>query len=96
MHFDQLGSVKAITGPDGAKDERVIYRPFGEPVEWDHDATASNQRKRFLGEQFDKEAGLSYLNARYYDPKLALFLQPDWFEVAKQGVGPNRYAYSHG
>jgi len=35
-----------------------------------------------------------YLNARYYDPTLGLFLQPDWFEVTKQGVGTNRYAYN--
>lgn len=35
-----------------------------------------------------------YLNARYYYPTLGLFIQPDWFEVTKQGVGTNRYAYS--
>ena len=64
-------------------------------MEFDHDPTATNETKRFLGERYDADAGLSYLNARYYDPKLALFIQPDWFEVAKQGVGPNRYAYSH-
>jgi RHS repeat-associated protein len=64
-------------------------------VEFDHDPTASNETKRFLGERYDADAGLSYLNARYYDPKLALFIQPDWFEVAKAGVGTNRYAYSH-
>jgi hypothetical protein len=39
-------------------------------------------------------AGLHYLNARYYDPELAMFIQPDWFEVTRAGVGTNRYAYS--
>ncbi|WP_267128391.1 RHS repeat-associated core domain-containing protein [Profundibacter amoris] len=34
------------------------------------------------------------MNARYYDPKLGMFIQPDWFEMAKAGVGTNRYAYS--
>lgn len=37
---------------------------------------------------------LLHLNARYYDPELGLFLQPDWFEVTEPGVGTNRYAYS--
>ena len=37
---------------------------------------------------------LQYLNARYYDPELSLFLQPDWFEVTKAGVGTNRFSYS--
>ena len=46
------------------------------------------------GERFDADAGLQYLNARYYGPKLGMFIQPDWFEVIKAGVGTNRYAYS--
>lgn len=46
------------------------------------------------GERFDADAGLQYLNAQYYDPKLGMFLQPDWFEVTMAGVGTNRYAYS--
>ena len=48
----------------------------------------------FIHERFYAEAELMYLNARYYDPTLGLFLQPDWFEVTKQSVGTNRYAYS--
>jgi RHS repeat-associated protein len=63
-------------------------------VEYDHDPVATNETKRFVGERYDAGAGLLYLNARYYDPKLALFIQPDWFEVAKTGVGTNRYSYS--
>jgi len=47
-----------------------------------------------MGERFDAGAGLQYLNARYYDPKLGMFIQPDWFEVTMAGVGTNRYAYS--
>jgi hypothetical protein len=37
---------------------------------------------------------LQYLNARYYDPELGMFIQPDWFEVTEPGVGRNRYSYS--
>jgi len=48
----------------------------------------------FIGERFDADAGLQYLNARYYDPRLGLFIQPDWFEVTEPGVGTNRYSYS--
>jgi len=47
-----------------------------------------------LGERYDADAGLLYLNARYYDPELGLFLQPDWLEVTEQGVGTNRYSYA--
>lgn len=46
------------------------------------------------GERYDAEAGLQYLNARYYDPKLALFIQPDWLDPTQPGVGTNRYSCS--
>ncbi|MFA9230043.1 MAG: RHS repeat-associated core domain-containing protein [Microgenomates group bacterium] len=49
-----------------------------------------------MGERFDADAGLQYLNARYYDPQLGMFLQPDWREVMQPGVGTNRYSYSFG
>jgi hypothetical protein len=37
---------------------------------------------------------LQYLNARYYDPLLARFLTPDWWDSILAGVDVNRYAYS--
>jgi RHS repeat-associated protein len=51
-----------------------------------------------IGERFDPETGLQYLNARYYDPGMGMGMgiQPDWWEVTKPGVGTNRYAYSFG
>ncbi|MBL1437667.1 MAG: RHS repeat-associated core domain-containing protein [Rhodobacteraceae bacterium] len=48
----------------------------------------------FIGERFDVSTGLLYLNARYYDPAIGRFIQPDWWEVRKRGVGTNRYAYA--
>ncbi len=74
-------------------DREVSYRPFGEAVDFAVSLT-SPETKGFIGERFDADAGLQFLNARYYDPKLAMFIQPDWFEVTKAGVGTNRYAYA--
>jgi RHS repeat-associated protein len=53
------------------------------------------ESKGWIGERYDADAGLQYLNARYYDPVLGMFLQPDWFEVLRPGVGTNRFSYSH-
>jgi len=94
LHFDHLGSVRAITDAGGAKVESAIYRPFGEQSEWLQPGTLAPETKGWIGERFDADAGLQYLNARYYDPALGLFLQPDWFEVTKPGVGTNRFSYS--
>jgi RHS repeat-associated protein len=79
LHFDHLGSVRAITDTTGAKVESAIYRPFGEQSEWLQPGNVSPETKGWIGERYDADAGLQYLNARYYDPALGLFLQPDWF-----------------
>jgi RHS repeat-associated protein len=94
LHRDGLGSVRAITNAAGAKIEAALYKPFGEQSEWLLPGNAAPETKGWIGERFDADAGLQYLNARYYDPELSLFLQPDWFEVTKAGVGNNRFSYS--
>ena len=78
----------------GKMTERSVFRPYGQAVPFDKDITTPNESKGFIGERYDGDAGLQYLNARYYDPKLAMFIQPDWWEVTKAGVGTNRYSYS--
>jgi RHS repeat-associated protein len=76
------------------KIESALYKPFGEQSEWLLPGNAAPETKGWIGERYDADAGLQYLNARYYDPERSLFLQPDWFEVTKAGVGTNRFSYS--
>lgn len=93
LHRDHQGSVVAMTGVDGLRDEVSLFKPFGVQTSWT-DPAAKPEDRGYIGERFDADAGLQYLNARYYDPKLAMFLQPDWWEVMQPGVGVNRYAYA--
>lgn len=58
------------------------------------DPGADEEDFGFIGERYDEVASLQYLNARYYDPELAMFIQPDWLDPTEPGVGTNRYAYS--
>ncbi len=91
---DQLGSIRAIYDAAGVLETNPTYQPFGK-VEMNPKAgQITPETKGFLGERYDAGAGLQYLNARYYDPELALFIQPDWFEVTMTGVGTNRYSYA--
>lgn len=94
LHRDGLSSVRAITDAAGVKVESAVYKPFGEQSEWVLPGNTAPETKGWIGERYDADAGLQYLNARYYDPELSLFLQPDWFEVTKAGVGTNRFSYS--
>ena len=95
LFTDAQGSVRAVTNGSGAKAQRSVFRPYGEEVTQTFDIALANETKGFIGQRYDADAGLLYLNARYYDPKLGLFLQPDWWEVTKPSVGTNRYAYSY-
>jgi RHS repeat-associated protein len=52
------------------------------------------EAKGFTGERDDPEVGLLYLHARYYDPKLGVFVSPDSWDPLLPGVGTNRYGYA--
>ncbi len=93
LHRDHLASVRFVTEAAGSAARLTSYTPFGVPTETNYSPTATDT-EGFIGERFDAETGLQYLNARYYDPTLGRFIQPDWWEVTKAGVGTNRYAYS--
>ena len=93
LHRDHLASVRFVTEATGNPARMTSYTPFGVPTETNYAPTATDT-EGFIGERYDAETGLQYLNARYYDPTLGRFIQPDWWEVTKAGVGTNRYAYS--
>jgi len=94
LHVDQLASVIAISDDTGSFANKRAYALYGKIADEVEAAGATVETKGFLGERYDEDSGLQYLNARYYDPELALFIQPDWFEVTEFGVGTNRYSYS--
>jgi RHS repeat-associated protein len=90
LHTDALGSVRGVSEAAGLV-ETSLYKPYGEQLEWG--GASPQETKGWIGERFDADAGLQYLNARYYDPMLGIFLQPDWFEV--MDAGTNRFGYSY-
>lgn len=97
LHWDHLVSVTVITNDQGASATTRDFTPHGdmEGHEW-VDPITQPESKGFIGERFDPETGLQYLNARYDVPKLGLFTQSDWWDPTIPGVGTNRYIYSHG
>jgi RHS repeat-associated protein len=90
-HRDHLASVKVISNASGQEVKRTVYRPFGEKGP---ESGIHAESKGWIGERHDAETGLIYLNARYYDPVIARFVSPDWWDPNKPGVGTNRYSYS--
>jgi len=94
LHRDHLSSVRMITNAAGTLEQSTAYTPYGDPDTTTLIAQSIPEEHSFIGERFDASTGLLYLNARYMDPALGRFIQPDWWEVRQPGVGTNRYAYS--
>lgn len=89
LHRDHLASVRMVTDASGNIAEATNYATYGERLN-----TGFQTQKGYIGERFDPETGLLYLNARYMDPVLGRFISPDDWDPAKEGVGTNRYAYA--
>ncbi|MFD0476428.1 RHS repeat-associated core domain-containing protein [Nonomuraea thailandensis] len=87
---DNQGSVQ-LSVPAGATAAAHVrsYQPYGRPGGTDRTATD----RGWIGQIEDASTGLSYLNARYYDPSMGRFVSPDpLFDVARpQTLNP--YAY---
>ena len=97
LHRDHLKTIRMITGAAGTNVNRMAYSPFGKRLSQTNaagGASAHFEHKGFIGERHDEEVGLIYLNARYYDPQIARFIQPDTWDPTLPGVGTNRYGYS--
>ncbi len=92
LHADHLGSIQAVTDTTAVAFRRT-YRPYGETL----GQTGSHTESRgWIDQRNDTETGLTYLHARYFDPKLGTYLSPDPLHPTKPGVGLNRFAYGFG
>lgn len=92
IHTDSLGSVVAVTNEQGAVVERREYEPYGyqqTPVVADGPG--------YTGHVQDAATGLTYMQQRYYDPKIGRFLSVD--PVTMLDIGDarhfNRFAYAY-
>lgn len=93
-HNDLLGSPIAATNANGDVIWRENYQAFGEKVK--KDDTSQGNAIGFTGHVNDADIGLTYMQARYYDPILGRFLAND--AVGFQESNPamfNRYAYAN-
>ena len=75
-HPDHLGRNSYITNLDGEVVHHIEYVPFGE-VFVEERNNIWNTPYLFNAKEFDEETGLYYYGARYYDPRLSLWISVD-------------------
>ena len=91
--YDGHGSVRHLTDADGTVTDSYIYDAFGNLR--DHLGNSDN-RYLYAGEQYDADAGLYYLRARYYDPGSGRFLTHDPYPGnPDEPVTLHRYLYGN-
>ncbi|MCP5463484.1 MAG: hypothetical protein H7A33_00485 [Deltaproteobacteria bacterium] len=104
-HGDHLGSSHVLT--EGSKEggkhagityaqgdllQRIEYSPYGQESFVLNPGLKFDPR--FTGQEYDVSTGLYYYKARYYDPEIGRFIQPDTvIPSAKDYQSFNRYSY---
>ncbi|MDF3822310.1 RHS repeat-associated core domain-containing protein [Leptospira sp. 96542] len=103
FHPDHLGSITMITDGNGnvlAGGERggkshITYKPYGEILRTDSYGPDITKFK-YTGQEEDKESGLYYYKARYYDAALGRFASNDGQVFPDKEQGMNRMMYVEG
>ncbi|WP_412053272.1 RHS repeat domain-containing protein [Pokkaliibacter plantistimulans] len=93
-HNDALGSPVAATDENGKLLWREAYAPFGEKL--NNSPAQRDSRIAYTGKLHDDDTGLTYMNARYYDPVVGRFMAIDPVGPLQGGLEHiNRYDYAY-
>ncbi len=86
---DHLGSTAITTNSSGGFNSEIRYYPWGGVR---YTSGSSPTTYQFTGQRIERDLGLYFYNARWYDPQLGRFIQAD--TIVPGGVqGLDRYAY---
>ena len=93
-HPDHLGSSSYITNLDGEVAQHIEYVPFGEVFIEERNNTW-NTPYLFNAKEFDEETGMYYYGARYYEPRLSLWMSVDRFAEKYPATSGYNYAINN-
>ncbi|MDV7696738.1 DUF4225 domain-containing protein [Chryseobacterium soli] len=91
FHPDHLGSSSYITGLDGEVTQNIEYFPSGEVFVENHNKASNNSPYKFNGKELDAETGYYYYGARYYNPRVSLWLNVDPLADFNPFYNPEHY-----
>ena len=74
VHVDHLGSASETTDGSGALIETLDYFPYGSQR---ISSGSYTEQRQYVGQIYDSQSGLDYLNARYYNGAQGRFISED-------------------
>jgi len=93
MHGDASLNVRLLTDETGTATDRYDYDAFGNLI--GRSGTTPNPYQ-FAGERYGEEEGLTYLRARYYDPRTGRLTSRDPFAgFPEKPLSQNPYQYGY-
>lgn len=93
FHSDHLGSTSYITDDKGNITQYDAYLPYGELLVDEHSSSEELPYK-FNGKELDEETGLYYYGARFFDPRISLWMGTD--PMLEKYPSISAYAYTNG
>jgi len=90
-HPDHLGTSTVISNSAGAVHQYFFNLPFGETMIEGCTNTSYELNYKFNAKELDAESGLYYYGARYYDPRISVWMSVDPMAEKYRSFSP--YAY---
>jgi|GEM_PF-788728 len=107
VYGDNLGSASVIADSAGNPQQAIDYYPFGQerlcggPLSGTSSVSdlSCDAERKYIGEYYDTDTALNYLNARYYDSFIGRFISQDpmyWSpeKVLNDPQSLNAYSYA--
>ena len=93
-HTDGIGSTRLLTNDSEAVVNSYVYDAYGKAIS---QMEGVRNSYKFTGEQFDENANLYYLRARYMNFKIGRFISRDPFlGLQERPLSLNKYLYAEG
>ena len=98
IHTDHLTGSSVATNASSTVVQLLDYYPYGELR---IDIGTFDEQRKFTGHEYDRDTGLNYMGARYYDAAIGRFLSQDpaFWGIVTGIADPqlvNSYAYARG
>ncbi|MBA5630351.1 SpvB/TcaC N-terminal domain-containing protein [Moheibacter lacus] len=95
FHPDHLGSSTFLSDANGNPYQFFLNLPFGETMAEQRSSGTFNNVFKFNGKELDANTGLYYYGARYYDPRLSIFISPDPLMEDYPNFTPYHYVHQN-